>query len=126
MSSPSLLVGDGRQMIGTIMKNTRAHKSVGHYFMMGPVAVESHVDELDEASELHRYSCGNRTIIRDCLRSIGLGKVTPRVRGLLRILGTRTLAEINTEQAAFRAVLGGNLRPWEIGKSPPCPVRNLS
>jgi len=99
------------------MKTSRTHKSVGHYFMRGPASVESRHDELNEASEIHEKSRGNKALIRDCLRSIGLGKVTPRVRGLLRILATRTITEINKEREAFRAVVGGTLRTWEVKKS---------
>lgn len=101
---------------------TKAYKSVGDYFMAGPAAVESHVDELNKASEIHRKSSGNRAIIRDCLRSIGRGKVTPKVRGLLGILARRTIAEINEERAAFLSILGGSLRRWEIKKGPACPL----
>jgi len=77
------------------MKPSRTHK-----------AVASQLGEFSEAIVIHGEFSGNRDIIRDCLRSVALGKVTPKVRELLRILATRTVAEINKEREAFRALLG--------------------
>ncbi len=88
--------------------------SIGQYFAMGPAAVKAHSAELDVASEIHSKSVVSPGRMRDCLRAVGLSKVTPKIRGLLRILTTHTLAEIDSERRALRAILGGNQRVWEV------------
>ena len=99
------------------MKAIKTYPSVAHFFMNGPAAVELHLEELEGAKNIHSESQSNKAIIRDCLRSIGLGKVTPKVRGLLRILATRTVIQIEKERDAFRTIQGEGLRFWEIEKS---------
>lgn len=88
-------------------------KPISHYLVKGPQAVESRLRELEKESLSLKARVINISIIRTCLRELGLGRITPRVRTLLRTLGSRTLAEIRNEQLALQTILGRDVRIWE-------------
>jgi hypothetical protein len=104
------------------MKQSNRCKSVVHYLMKGPKAVEKRLGELENESKLLKSRLSNMAIIRVCLRAVGFKKITPNIRRLLRTLGSRTLAEIESERQALRALIGRDLRAWEVKETPPLPV----
>ena len=65
--------------------------------------MQSNPDAIGGIDKRQSYSINNRALIRDCLRSIELGKVTPKVRDLLRLLGTRTLIELHKENHKIKS-----------------------
>jgi hypothetical protein len=98
------------------MKNiTRIPKKpIMHYITKGPRAVDKRLKELERESRHLKSRLSNISIIRTCMKAIGFGKMTPKVRTLLRTLGSRTLAEIKNEKLALQALFGRDLHIWEV------------
>jgi hypothetical protein len=102
--------------------NNRVSKSVIHYVMLGPQAVERRLVELD--SELKR--CKNRLTslmsARLHLNSWGLGRFLSRIVRRFRAGVGRTARQVNAERRALQALLGGSTRTWETTKPGPTPL----
>lgn len=94
--------------------STPQKKTISHYLVKGPQAVEHRLQELEKESRNLKTRVNNISLIRTCMREMGFGRITPKVRTLLRTLGSRTLAEIRNEQAALLTILGRDVRIWEI------------
>lgn len=106
----------------TRIVNPRVSKSVIHYVMLGPQAVDRRLTELD--AELKR--CKNRLTslmsARIQLRSLGLGSLLSGIVSYFRAGVSRTARRVYAEKRALKALLGGSTRTWETQKPGPAPL----
>jgi hypothetical protein len=98
-------------------------KSITHYLMKGPEAVERRLAKLEvelkvwEARILHLTS-----VSFHFAEKFGPTKMVPRATAKMRDLATRTLHELRSERDALKTFVGEHLRPWETKKSDPAPI----
>lgn len=99
----------------------RASKSVIHYVMLGPHAVDRRILELEKELKLARVHLAKLMSAHFHLESWGLDKVLSRFVRYFRLTANRTVREINSERKALTALVGGTLRTFEVKDSGPAP-----
>jgi hypothetical protein len=104
------------------MLNRKVPKSVMHYIMLGPQAVEARLSELEIGVKRcrARISYLLRASIR--LQAWGLGRLVSGLIRYFRSATRQTVRELNRERKVLKALVGGTMRTWEKQKTGPAPT----
>lgn len=99
----------------------KVSKSVLHYIMIGPSAVELRLSELERDIRAQRTRLTHFAHAALKLRTLGLDKVMIRTLHHLRASARAVVGDLNSERKALKSLMGGTLRTWETKKNSSAP-----